>query len=172
MQQEQEYKKVQNLIYAKAHSFARTTGYEVDDFIAQGNLIYCQSLLKYDVNRGKFITLLYLSLNLGLISYTQQLSKQIPKYTEELKEETVEPLSAMQERSYKLMKKISKTTKATKTVVDLILNDPITLFKGEALSKTKKYVAVKRYLHYNLGCSWANTKKSLDELQQLAYCCN
>lgn len=166
--QEQQYLQVRKLIFAKAHSFARSTGHDVEELIAQGNLIYCQTIIKHDPERAKFISLLYLSLTRGLIDYTRILSKQMPK-ADMLDESKITPIPATQNRQAILKRNISKLSEEGRKTARLILEDPARLFGNRPLKPRQMYGAVRWHLRIVHKCSWSKTKKTLNELRELAY---
>ena len=169
MMQEQQYQQVKKLIYAKAHSFSRTTGYEVEELIAQGNLIYCQTLTKYNPAKAKFISLLYLSLTRGLIDYTKLLKKQMPTMNTIDMPDKITPTHAIQERQMVLKNNISKLSKEGKKTVSLILNDPSRLFGNRPLKPRQMYGAIRWHLRIVHQCSWSKTRQTLNELRELTY---
>lgn len=169
---QQQYEKVKKLITHKAHSFSRSTGYEVDELISQGNLIYCQTLQKYNPNNNnnaKFITLLYLNLDYGLINYTKVLDNQMPRSYGMEAAETL-PVAPLQERSTNIKNKINQLSTEAQVVANVIINSPDVLFKNRALKPRLMYGAVRWYLKNNLSCTWKKTRATLDELRKVAYC--
>lgn len=51
------------MINKKAWEVSKKTGVDFEELQAQGALIYCKTLEKYDVGKSSFSTILYLSLN-------------------------------------------------------------------------------------------------------------
>ena len=55
-----------DLIYKMAnqyrHKLPAGTGYELDDLVAEGYLVYCQAIQKFDPERASFMTLFHLML--------------------------------------------------------------------------------------------------------------
>lgn len=168
MGNEEHYLSVQNLIFAKAHSFARTTGHDTEELIAQGNLIYCQALVRHDPSKAKFITLLYIQLNHGLTRYTKKLSKQIP--TSEPIEEISIATKPTCEREHAIGNKLCLLSKEAKRVIAEVLQNPTELFNGEPLKPRQMNKAIKTYLKDKLGCSHNKTYKTMREIKALAYC--
>lgn len=168
MKEDAHYFKVKNLIYSKAHSFARTSGHEIDELIAQGNLIYCQALLRYNPKKAKFITILYLSLDHGLIEYTKKLSRQLPPF-EELKESLIKPLPALQERSCIFKNNLNSLPKETKEIIEILLNEPNKIYGKCSLKPKQMYSKIKQHIRLVLGYSHNKTRRTLKEMQELAY---
>ena len=162
------YSSVKNLIFSKAHSFARSTGHEVEELIAQGNLIYCQALKKHDPNKAKFITLLYLQLDQGLIQYTHKLSKHRALTTETKK--TKPYIHPMPERSCHIRNEIKNLSEEGQHITRLILDNPEKLFKKDGLKPRQMYSTIKKYIKNTLQCPTIKTKQTMDEIKELAYC--
>lgn len=171
MEAEKHYLSVQKLIFAKAYSFAKTTGHEVEELISEGNLIYCQALKKHDPKRAKFITLLYLKLDQGLIQYTHKLSKHrtIPEETKRGVEVYTNPTI---QRAHHLSHKINSLSAEGKHIVELVLSNPEILFKDKGLKPRQMYSCIKKYIKDILKCPTIKTTQTLAEIKELAYCYN
>ena len=60
---EEMYKKYNGIIKARATSFHRSTGRDIDDFLSAGNEVFMETLSLHDENKANFGTLLFLRLN-------------------------------------------------------------------------------------------------------------
>ena len=63
------FEKFSKMIDKKAWEVSKRTGVEFEELQAQGALIYCKILEKYDISKSSFSTILYIALN-GLYEYT------------------------------------------------------------------------------------------------------
>lgn len=57
------FEKYVKLIQKRAWEYAQKTGYDYDELEAQGYLIYCECLEKFDITKSSFSTYLYIQLN-------------------------------------------------------------------------------------------------------------
>ena len=57
------FEKFTKMIDKKAWEVSKKTGVDFEELQAQGALIYCKTLQKYDISKSSFSTILYLSLN-------------------------------------------------------------------------------------------------------------
>lgn len=57
------FEKYANLIRKRAHEYSSKYGVDYEELEAQGFLIYCECLQKYDFTKAKFTTYLYIQLN-------------------------------------------------------------------------------------------------------------
>lgn len=57
------FEKFAKMIDKKAWDVSKKTGVDFEELQAQGALIYCKTLEKYDVSKSSFSTILYISLN-------------------------------------------------------------------------------------------------------------
>lgn len=58
-----QFEKYVDMIRSKAWHYAKVSGVEYEEVEAQGFLIYCECLEKYDVTKSNFSTYLYIQLN-------------------------------------------------------------------------------------------------------------
>jgi hypothetical protein len=67
----EQYEKCKNLIWSRALHYAKWSGFAVptEELVAQGNLVFCECMLKWDESRGAFNTLLWISLDCKLQRY-------------------------------------------------------------------------------------------------------
>ena len=63
-----EYEKYKRLIYKRAWIWARKTGMDVEELIAEGNLVFAIKVKEYDEEKSCFSTFLYRSLELHFLN--------------------------------------------------------------------------------------------------------
>ena len=94
------FEKFTKMIDKKAWEVSEKTGVDFEELQAQGALIYCKTLEKYDISKASFSTILYLSLN--------QLYEYSYYYRDRNRDET---LSEVAEKSIESMNFNSPTIK-------------------------------------------------------------
>lgn len=57
------FEKYADLIRKRAHEYSAKFGIDYEEMEAQGFLIYCECLEKYDISKARFTTYLYIQLN-------------------------------------------------------------------------------------------------------------
>jgi hypothetical protein len=64
------YDQYKNLIYDRALSFHKTTGFEFEELVCEGNLVFMNCLKDFNTNKNvSFSTYLYKGLNFGLYNF-------------------------------------------------------------------------------------------------------
>ncbi len=125
------YGDYQKMIYKMAWKFHWNTGLDWDDLFAQGNLIYCDAVNKWDPKGGaKFSAYLYRRLHQYLLNYVT-----IP-YQKEAKANMPETRPSAQnvEREVDIAHRVANLSKNAQFVVKTVLNTP-----KELVEETMKF---------------------------------
>lgn len=165
------YEKYQLLIIERACSFNRSTGYDVEDLISQGNLIYCQVKNTHQNKRGvKFSTFLYTCLNNGLRNYIKKNNKYIK--TTELTEKLMTKSGLLNKKSEarcNFLHVLTSLSNEAKHVIEIIIKSPMELLQ---LNGTEKPKAIRGKLYKHLrskGWKWTTIWKTFNEIKSLTY---
>ena len=160
------YTQYQKLILSRAHSFARTTGHDLDDLIGQGNLIYCKARRTYNPGHAKFSTFLYSRLTEGLHRYTLRQDRHRHPFLE--LEEGTAAIAPPQLRRHLFAHHLAQLSKEAQAVVRVVLNSPLELLGQSGPNRRRMHKGVTQKLRKQ-GLSWAAIKKTFVSIQALAY---
>ncbi len=163
---QQNYEDYKKLIMQRAWSFHRTTGIDVEDLIAEGNLCFAKAQIKYrPKSKTLFSTYLYACLTKGLIEYTKQQKKhtQNTVYLEEkeLQDKYLACNKSLYENNFFHL--LSSLSKEACYIAEIVFDCPQELL---TLHKTKKLNIKKLYRHLrNLGWNWKTITGVFAELK-------
>lgn len=160
------YTRYQLLIMSRAHSFANTTGHDLDDLISQGNLIYCEALRAYDPTRSQFSTFLYDRLTKGLHRYTLRQARHRQPFLE--LEENTAIVAPQQFRRHLFAHHLSQLSAEAQAVVHVILNSPLELLGRSEPNRRRLRKRVTQRLRKQ-GLTWTAVKKTQASIFSLAY---
>lgn len=165
---QQNYENYKKLIMQRAWSFHRTTGLDLKDLIAEGNLCFCRAQRGYRPKSGtQFSTYLYACLNKGLIDFAKQQNKHTKDtvYLEdkELQDKYLACNKTMHENNFFHL--LSSLSKEAYYVTEIIFDSPKELL---TLYNIKKPNIKKLYKHLRtLGWNWKTITAVFTELKNL-----
>ena len=166
------YIDTEKLIKKICWNFHRKYGGDVEEWIAEANLIFIDTYNSYDNQRGAFSTWLSLHIWKRLLTYKSTLNRQCPPVFANLKEDVdlikfiIDPTS-ITTPFFSSMELLDGMKQSTIELIEIIWNPPKKLTKmkiksGASPCHTK--VALRKYLR-KADWSWKRIQESFAELE-------
>ena len=147
------YNNYKGLIIDRAHSLHKLTGFEMEELISEGNLIFSKCLPKFDPEKGAaFSTYLYQSLNYELSNFIQDQMKIMGvELSWAIKEET-DPSDTLI-----FQEAVEDLNEDAKTIYDFIIG-----WKN----KINKFI-IQKYFNKNMGWTYGRTQRAFWEIEKV-----
>jgi hypothetical protein len=162
-----EYDDYKKLIYARAWSYCRTTGLPVEDFISEGNIIFCKAAQKHKPKHGAFSTYLTTALNNRFYNYALQEWREV--HLAELDLSIPTDTHTMVERGTAFKQMVDGLSDEAKQIVAIFMHFPGELIEfGEQLKPKFVRGKLTRFLRA-YGWSHGKIERSYNELRGVLY---
>ncbi len=155
------YKQYKNLIRSQAWVVAKKYNYDFEELLSEGNLIFVEARKKYNSNKGKFSTYLYIDLNYRLNDYIKKHDKDsvsIEDYLEEDKLDVNKIKTIMENRIYSNhMKKVEAIISFYDDAMNELSDNALQILDciiTTNVGRKPAYRSVYKYFKYFLG--WKN----------------
>jgi hypothetical protein len=189
----EEYEKYKNMIHKKALCMFKTTGVPIEELISQGNLLFCEALLKYNADKASFSTYLTMFLECRLITFckiwklwSRVSSLPFKEFVEGKKKETHGEVPVFLDNDSEIMPESCEhlmpsvlykiryeewrhsLSSNARQVVDLVTSFSSAEILGVTGATPSKHIrgAVKRYVMKELGWTYIETLHTIREIKQ------
>lgn len=157
------YESNKKLLYKISWRFHQSTGYDIEEFMAEANLAFVQCYNRYDPSKGAFTTFVYTHVRNHLLNVIKNLNKTYFNHSsdEGRDYEDSAGFANMIERRRDIHLQISSCGQVAQYVLDFVIK------KSESLEHEDLSIGtVKRYL-YNKGFSHQQINKGVNEIKEI-----
>ena len=163
------FKQYEKLIWSRAHSFAKSTGHDVEELHAIGCLAFVDKVGKFNSERGALSTFVYHVVNNAIKEHIKNEQMQNHGELNELYNHSV--VHPKIEREINLKQKIAMLGEEAREVADVLFNCPaefLELFKVPKDYSAHRPCHIKRALKeyfQKKGWHYNKVRKALKEIQ-------
>ena len=159
------YQDYSKLIKKIAGKFARKTGMEFEEVEAEANVIFVECLNAFDPNKGKFSTLLTVSIWSRYINILKK--KNSLKY-HNIQVEYLDTMHGVSpELDYLFKNTLASLSTEAKEIIDIVFNTPAELLNTVTLSKPNLNLSISRIKKYLVNKNWKSKQifKTINEIK-------